>query len=245
MSKSPLSARVAIECIDQALVLGKRHFWSLLRLGLIPFLAYSGVTYVFGGRGTPAALRLAVILGAFGIYGLLEAVTVSGAWDLLHGQPVNVGTVWSRVRGRVVSVVVASWLRILIIFLGFFLLIIPGFYFIAILFAVPTVNVVENLGVGASFARSRSLALQSVWGVLLAVGGFLFVAGGVAVLIPRVLMQLGVPHLSVFRPLCSFIWAAVVVPFRAALAARIYLEIRVRSEGYDLQNALASLPSAA
>src|SRR2546421_488790 len=37
MSRSPLSARVAIECIDQALVLGKRHFWSLLRLGLIPF----------------------------------------------------------------------------------------------------------------------------------------------------------------------------------------------------------------
>jgi hypothetical protein len=35
------------------------------------------------------------------------------------------------------------------------------------------------------------------------------------------------------------------VPFQGALSAIVYLELRVRKEGYDLQRLFQSLPSAA
>lgn len=245
MSSSVLPTRVAIECIDEALVLGKRHFWPLFRVGLIPFLAYAGIAYFFTGRATPLALRVPAIVVAYGFYALMEAVTIVGAWDLLHGRPLDIGTAWRAVRQHVFSILLAYWLRIAVIYVGLIFLIFPGIYFVAIYFAVPTVNVIEGLGVRASLTRSRSLALGSIPGILVSVGAFWFVAVAVAWLIPRALSHVGVPPGSVVRPVCSWSWAALVGPFRSAVTARIYLAIRVRKEGYDLQRMVSSLPSAA
>jgi hypothetical protein len=242
--KTSLPPRVAIECIDQAIVLGKRNFWPLLRLALVPFLAYAVIIYLFRGRTTPVGIVLANVL-VYAIYGLLEAATVAGAWELLHGRPPDVGATWRLVSRHAISVVVASWVRILLILLGAILLVIPGLYFLTIYFGVPTVNVIEGLGVRASLVRSRSLALGSLSGILLSMGGLWILVAVVAILIPRFLTAVGVPALSVLRPFCALAWGAFVVPFRAALAACVYLEIRRRKEGYDLEHMMASLPGAA
>ncbi len=66
----------------------------------------------------------------------------------------------------------------------------------------------------------------------------------VALAIPRLLTVIGVSSLSPLRLLCSLAWAGAIVPFRAALAARVYLEVRIRKEGYDLQHMMASLPNS-
>ncbi len=242
MSQSFLTPRVAIECIDEALVLTRRNFWPLLRVGLIPYLLHAVASLLNGGE--PFG-RLLGQIAAYGLYGLMEAATVTGAWDLLHGQSIRMGVIWGRVGHRFFSVLIAAWLRILLIFVGVLLIIVPGFYFMAIYFAVPFVNVTEDLGVGDSLSRSRSLAMGSVGGILVSLVGFWVIIAAVAIAIPRLLTQLGVSPFSVIHTASTLVWGAFVIPFRAALAARVYLEIRIRKEGYDLQQVMASLPNAA
>src|SRR5262249_5003042 len=109
--KTYLPPRVAIECIDDAIVLSKRQFWPLFRLGLIPFLAYTAVLCLSYNWLLPYWSR--VVLGVFwyGLYGLVEAATVAGAWELLHGQALDAGATWRRVFRRFFTVLFASLIR--------------------------------------------------------------------------------------------------------------------------------------
>jgi hypothetical protein len=239
-----LPARVAIECIDDAVVLSRRHFVPLFRLALIPFLVYAGIALFLSDRFTPLGIRVFISVVVYGLYGLLEAATVVGAWDVLHDRPIDFRATWLLVTQHAISVLVATWIRVVAILLGVVFLIFPGIYFLAISFAIPTVNVIEGLGVGASLVRSRSLALGAIKGIALSIGGMWVLLSIVALAIPRLLTVIGVASFSPLRPLCSLAWAGVVVPFRAALAARVYLEVRIRKEGYDLQHIMASLPNS-
>jgi hypothetical protein len=242
--KTYLPSRVAIECIDDAVVLSKRHFWPLLRLSVIPLLLYSATVYTTYLWHMPYWARLLFGLLWYATFGFVEAVSVVGAWELLHGRNLDALAVWRRVFRRFFTVLFAAWIRIYLILLGIVALIAPGLYFLAIYFAVPTVIVIEDLGLWASLKRSRSLALGSIWGILLSIGVAWIIVVLVAFFIPRGLTQLGVSYSSPLRLLLSIGWAAVVVPFRSALSARVYLEIRTRKEGYDLQHLMGSLTDA-
>jgi len=243
MTATPLPPRIALELVDKALVLGKRHFWALMRLALIPFLAATGIVYLFGRPATTVTGRMAATLAAYVAYALMEAVTMVGAWDLLHGTPLDVGEAWSRVRRRAISVPTSFVIRIFLMVLGGIALVLPGLYFLAIYFAVPGVNAIEDLSLRASLARSRALALGSIPGILVSVGAYWILAVLVSLGLARGLRLLGAPF--AVRTIVSISWGAVIVPFRAALSALVYLELRIRREGYDLQRALGSLPSAA
>src|SRR6267142_1550619 len=226
--KTYLPSRVAIECIDDAVVLSKRYFWPLFRLGLIPFLAYTAVLYASYTWYPPYWGRLLLGLVWYGLYGLVEAANVAVVWDLLHGRELNAGAAWLRVVQRFFTVLFASWIRVCLILAGMIALIAPGLYFLAIYFAVPTVIMTEGLDLGATLRRSRSLALGSMRGILLSIGVAWLIVMIVAYLIPRILTQLGVPFDSPVRVPFSISWLAAVVPFRSALAVRVYLEIRRR-----------------
>lgn len=238
-----LSPRAALELVDKAFVLGKRHFWVLLRLGLIPFLAAIGFVYVFGWPARTFAARMSATLAAYVAYSLMETVTMVGAWDLLHGVTLDLGDAWSRVRRRAISAPTSFVIKVLLIALGGIAFVLPGLYFLAIYFAVPGVSAIENLGIRASLVRSRALARGSIPGILLSVGAYWILAVLVSWGLARGLALLGAP-LAV-RTAVSILWGALILPFRAALTALVYLELRIRKEGYDLQRALGSLPSAA
>ena len=245
MPSSTLSVRAAIELVDRALTLGQRHFWILERLALIPVLAAVGIGYWYGGVGHPFLVRAGAFVTTAALYGIMEAVTIAGAWDLLHGQPVDVAATWRLIGGRSPSIVVVYVLKLVLIYLGVVALVLPGFYFLAIYFAVPAVNVLEGLGVGRSLVRSRALALGSLLGIVVSIGGTWVATVVVATLLPTLLTRLGVPPVSPLRFIVAVAWVGLVIPFRSALSALVYLELRMRREGYDLQRLLSSMPSAA
>ncbi len=240
-----VSVRTAIDVVDRALVLTKRHFWTLLRLSAIPLLAATGVGYWYGGVGHPPLIRALAALAAYSLYAILYAVTILGAWTLLHGQAVDVAATWYLVYQRSPSIVVAFVVKMALVLLGIVALILPGFYFVAIYFAVPAVNVVEGLGVRRSLVRSRALARGSMLGIIVSIGGVWVLAIVAANLVPVILTRLGVPHGTPLRFVVAMLWPALVVPFQCALAAVMYLELRVRREGYDLEQVMSSMPSAA
>jgi len=245
MRRTFLPPRTAIQCIDDAIVLSRRHFWPLLRLALIPVLAYAAIVYASYSLRLSYGIRLLSGLVWYGLYGFVEAATVAGSWDVMHGRPVDAAAIWRRVFERFFTLLFANWIRIYLIFLGLVVLIAPGLYFLAIYFGVPAVIMVEELGVGASLKRSRSLAMGSMRGILLSIGVAWLIATIVAYFIPRILILAGIPFVSPLQVLFSFGWVVVIIPFRSALAARVYLEIRVRKEGYDLQRLMGSLPDGA
>lgn len=240
---SGLPPRAAIECIDQALVLGRQNFWRLLRLGLIPLLFFYLVAHLLAGR-LLGYWRIPANIGLYGIYGVIEALTTVGAWDVLHGTTIDVGAVWRRVTGRLGSVVVSTWLRLTILLFATIALVIPAIYLFAAYFAVPGINVLEDLGPWDSLVRSRKLALGSIGGILLSLGVFWLLGWIIAVAIPRGLLALEVRPRSPIYVVTAIVWAAIIIPFQGALIASVYLELRKRKEGYDLQHLMDLLPES-
>jgi hypothetical protein len=243
---SLLPPRAAFELIDKAFVLAKRHYWAIARLGLIPFLVGTTLVHWFGPQAS-IAKRYLYSVPVYAVFGIMEAVTVVGAWQALHGLPVAPSAAWRVVRrragGAAASYVVKGFLAVF----GLALLVIPGLYVIASFFAVPAVNAIEDIGPLAAARRSRVLARGAVDGILLTVGAFYIIPLVLAAWgLPFALTTVGVPRVSLIRMAVSMLWAALFVPLRSAMTAVLYLELRIRKEGYDLQVLLSSLePSAA
>ncbi|HTI05952.1 MAG TPA: hypothetical protein VL549_11575 [Gemmatimonadales bacterium] len=238
-----LPPRAAIECLDQALVLGRRSFWRVLRLALLPLLLYYGIIVLMNQHAFGYWIRTPLSIALYGFLGVIEALTTVGAWDVAQGKSIVVAEVWERVGHRLGSVVVSSWIRIVMILLGSVAFVIPGIYFFAVYFAVPGINVIEDLGPWDSLVRSRALALRSLTGILLSLGLFWLIGAVIAIAIPRVLYELHLRGDSILYIVASAVWAALFMPFRGALVATVYLELRKRKEGYDLQHLMDMLPA--
>jgi hypothetical protein len=79
-------------------------------------------------------------------------------------------------------------------------------------------------------------------GILLSIGAFWIIPLVLAAWgFPFALTHLGVHPQSLIRVAVNTLWAGLIVPIRSAMTAVVYLELRIRKEGYDLQVLLSSL----
>jgi hypothetical protein len=245
MTAIQLSQRSPSDLVDHAVVLGRRHFLGLLGLGLVPLLGATWAGHLSAEAGGMRTLTgLAFTVAAYMLHGLSEAAIIAGAWELLHGRPAGLLPVWAMVARRGPSAAIGYSIKAIMIILGMFL-VVPGFYLLALYFAVPAATVIEGVGIRASFARSRALARDSMMRILLSIGLVWIVTAAVSIG-----LQLGLPVLGVARGspliyLAGVLWSLLIAPIRGALTALVYLDIRMRREGYDLQSLLSSLPGAA
>jgi hypothetical protein len=113
--------------VDKAFVLAKRHYWAITRLGLIPFLASMTIA-LFIGPHRSLAVRYALTVPIYAGFGVMEAITVVGAWQALHGQAIAPGPAWRMVRRRIGGAVATYVLKSFLAVFGLALLIIPGLY---------------------------------------------------------------------------------------------------------------------
>lgn len=232
------------EIIDQALVLGKKYFVRLVFLGCIPILGASQLAHMSRIAGAMTTVKgLGCLLGAYALTALAEAVLVLAAWQQLNGELNNALLVWARVLQRAPGIVIAYTIKWVMLVLGTTLFIVPGFYLIALYFAVPGVLAIEDIGVRAAFARSRTLSHGNLMRIFLSVGVFYVVT----VVVSRISV-IGLPSIgaSTFvTRLVGVVWVLAVSPFRAALVALVYARIRILKEGYDLDQLMSTLPGDA
>ena len=234
----------ASELVDQALVLGRKHFWWLLAVGGIPLI----IAWEFGHLARLAGVYTSwsgwgYLFSAYSFTGLTDAAMMTAAWKLLHAQPATLGAVWIEVGRRATSIVAAFFWKSMLFSVGLILLIVPGLYIATIYFAIPGTFAIENLGLAGGMRRSRALATGAMRLVFLSCTLFMVGTLVVSYLIPVSLRQLSAPTIA-FR-LTPLVWFMIVAPFRAALAARVYADRRVAKEGYDLDVLLAGLTSTA
>ena len=195
----------------------------------------------FGALWKRAAKRIWPLIG----WTLLVGAALVVAFALLFGVILLAATVDSSPFGILIGVVEA-------LFLGLGLLVV-GFWVGVKLALVPSIIVLEHAGIRTAVARSWRLTNGAYWrtlGVLLLVGVILNVAAQVVVqpvsligtLLALVIDPTGTGAAltitiitTVVTLVLSLLIGAITAVVQAALVAVIYIDLRMRREGLDLE----------
>ena len=233
------------ELIDASLVFTKRYFVPILHAAL-PALVLGVAVDVALLLLTPDSDSLLEMFVELMVWGLAEGMAFAACWDIVHGNTTTPGRAWTLVAPRLGAIVAGYTLKWVFIIVGLFLLIAPGVYLIALYFAVPPASVAEQASLRQAFRRSRALARPELKRIMMTLGTF-----QVAVLLVSTLITGAVSGWSMessrsaIQTVVAWAFGIAILPLGAALTTLLYLDIRMRKEGYDLQSTLDHLHGAA
>lgn len=264
MSDLTFRARSATEIVDGTFRLYREHFVSFLTLSTLVYLPMIALMIPLLGvmNGTtddPGAMGL-TFLGLMLIsmlwYPVMWGALMLSASERYLGRDIETGEAVRRAFGKF-GALLGSWIvKWLLIVIGFFLLIVPGFYFIARYFAIPATVLFENRGVGDSLGRSSQLSiglkgrilgtLALAWailfGIVFAISMVVGIIMGVAMVRSGGTTMTGTSSLLMQLPgIFSYILGLPVIVIAETL---LYYDARIRQEGYDIELMTARLERA-
>jgi hypothetical protein len=240
------------EILDAAFAVYRRHavsLWKLVAVVVALPAALDGAVAVAtrqvsdsddGSSSSLVILQLAVlavsVLAAF----LATAAAYRLVADAYLGRQVDPGASLRFGLRRLGSVIWLSTLASLGIFVGLLLLVVPGVYLaVAWSVAIP-VLLGENLRGRKALGRSRALIRGRFWpaaGVLV----LAFLLAGIVALAIAAIVE-GITGSSdndtvifFLNGFSSLISNALVLPFQVAVTTVLYIDLRVRKEGLDVQ----------
>jgi len=192
---------------------------------------------IVGCLGTVLSGLLAMV-GAM----LCQAALTKSVSETYLGRELSVGQAYKAILPRFLSLLGASFLVGLVVWLGFLLLIVPGVIFALWLFLTTPSIVVENHRAIQGMSRSKALISGNL-GKALAVA---FVAGLIGFAINMPTSYLGVLIATLLGPDNIVLSTAVsrcigvvgqilATPIGAAASILLYYDLRIRKEGFDLQ----------
>lgn len=233
-----LRPRSVGEILDAAFRIYRDH-WQLL-MGAVA-VAVVPLSLLFGGLALTESLALIVIAAI--VTGLLIGPLVSAAIvklgaELVRGHELTIGETYRFALTRLAPLLGAAVLVGLGVFVGFLLLIVPGVILFVRWYFATIVVVLEQRGVTDSIKRSWSLTsgnFGKTFGTLAAM--FLLVI--VVQFVVGLALGLVFGVFGVFpewvQLLLDTVAQVVVTPFTSLVGIILYLDLRIRQEGYDLQ----------
>ena len=217
----------------------------------IPFVVQGGNQFdqktliAMAGAGL-FALLLTLILQPIGTAAILYIVMEEYA-----GRKPSMGEAFSFALTRFMTLIGASIVVGLIVAVGFVLCCVPGIYFAVSYAFIAQVVVLEKLGVGEAMSRSQKLVkgfFGRVFGVLLLIGAaniaiqMALQFGLAAVLPPQEIVPAGqgvqvkVNAMNqVIDTLITQLVSIVFSTYMAVCTTLLYLDLRIRKEGFDLE----------
>jgi hypothetical protein len=187
----------------------RAHARHLLTIAFVIYIVAAAIEAVFGLLGG-IGVFLAAIVGIVAAF-LLQAALVKAVEDVRDGRvDLSLSETVQAARPAVGKVAIASILAGIAIAIGLILLIAPGLYLLTIWCLIVPVIVLEGLGVGAAFERSRALVRGHGWqvfGTLILVFVILLAASIVLALLLSPLPRAATDFLS------SIISGTLVSPF--------------------------------
>jgi hypothetical protein len=205
------------------------------------------VTTLFSGAAVGlAAIFLLLILEPIGRAAILRVIM-----QTYVGKPAGFGEAFAFALSRFVPLLLASFLVGLIVFAGFIMCIVPGIIAAIGLAFVAQVVVLERLGPAEGLRRSWSLTQGyrgRVFGVLLLIG----VAGtvvqgvlgvGLNLVLPAqetvrgndVLRFIRHPENQAITAAITYLVSILFTTYQAVCTTLLYLDLRIRKEGFDLE----------
>jgi len=210
----------------------------------------NGTLYTATGQSTGEVIAL-VLVSLLVLIGSLVATgaTLRALVDAYLGHPSDWRTSLAHARTRAGSLVWLAVLTSVLTIIGFFLLVLPGLWFIvAVSVAVP-VLMVEGASGFSAMKRSMNLVDTRWWATLwrllaayLLLGVAIF---GLSALVSAI--GNGITNVTLFIVLGGVINAVVSIllsPFVAAVITVIYVDLRVRKEALDIELLVSSFDQA-
>jgi hypothetical protein len=188
-------------------------------------------------RGYPAwAIQILSLLVSIVVSGLVTAALSYGVFHDLRGEPAGIVRCLSNGFASILSVVAASLVFGVLIFLGMALFVIPGILiWLAYLLFVPAI-VVEKRGIVDSFNRSAFLTKGRRWAIF----GAWLVFGVVSMLGMGLLMVVAqLASSGIVLAVVGYVWEALITAFSAVMTAVSYYYLRVDKEGVAIDEIAA------
>ena len=238
------------DILDVAFRLFRSHFATFLIIALSVYVPYAILVALLGGApgggGPPgpegpngpgaafASNMVLTFLFTFILLPLCHGALVHNISARYLGQELGASEAYGRALPRLLPLLGANILSGVVIMLGFVLLIVPGVIFSLWFMLVTPVIMMERKGVIDSLKRSRELMQSNLGkGFLLAlvilVLQFIFqmIVGGVMATLP-----IDVPALEAF---ILNVTKALILPIQLAPVILLYYDLRIRKEGFDLE----------
>ncbi|MDP9258976.1 MAG: hypothetical protein M3Q31_20850 [Actinomycetota bacterium] len=252
MSSAPVLRPLGVgEILDAALAVYRGHAFALWRVVAVVVAlpaALNGALAVAARQvGDPQAnsgslllLELLVIVVSLVATSLATASAYRLVADAYLGRPVDPDASLRFGLRRVASVIWVSLLFGLGLFAGILLLVVPGI-FVTVAWSIATpVLLAENLRGTKAIRRSRALVRGRWWpcaGVVYLMYLLeLIVYFGILFVIARIVDSSGNDTLLfVEEGVTSLIASTLVLPFHVAVTTVLYIDLRVRKEGFDVQ----------
>ncbi len=247
MAPPALRPRSPSELVDAAFQIFRAHYGQFVMCSALAYLPWLLVQLVFYSdpsqlEGISPTVSVAFGLGIGLVFALMSAVLIVCASQAYLGEPVDVGIAVRRALPRMPLVLVGAIVRYTMMFLGLFLFLIGALYIAARFFAVTSVIVLEDKGLGSAFSRSSELSRKRKRHVIFTIG--------LATLIDWVLafgVQLAAAMFGnlIVQALIGAAVTIMVYPVVAITEALLYYDTRIKSEGLDIEllaGALDSVP---
>ncbi len=196
-----------------------------------------GVEVVTGGALAAALVgTLVIVLFSILIYTALTGAISRAAAGTFLGRDMDIAESYRFGLARFGSILLVGLLSGLAILGGFILLVVPGFIVLTRLTVTIQVLVVEDVRGTAALKRSWNLVKGHSWPVF----GTIVVAGILTSIVSSILTA-PFDELTA-RSIASAIAAVITTPYTALVGVLLYLDLRIRKEGYgpaDLERDLA------
>lgn len=242
MSELQYRPRSITEIIDAAFQLYRQ---DALRYVLITAIAYAPMLVFQLVFLDPTGVSLTTGLFGLGSYvvgflsfALMSASLVRLSAEAYLGRDMEIGAAITEVLPRVPSILAATLIRIVLIFVSALLLVIPAFWMFARTFAVTPVIVLERADVARALNRSaqlsndRKLAILGCYALTFLIFYVVTLAFGfVAALVGG----------GILFTLITTISTVVIYPVIGIMEMVLYYDTRIRMEGYDVELMASSL----
>jgi hypothetical protein len=246
MAPPALRPRSPSELVDAAFQILRAHYGQFVMCSALAYLPWLLVQLVF--YSDPSKLEsispTASVFFGLGIglvFALMSAVLIVCASQAYLGEPVDVGVAVRRALPRMPLVLVGAILRYTMMFFGLFLFLIGALYIAARFFAVTSVIVLEDKGLGSAFSRSSELSRKRKQHVIFTIGLVTVIYWVLAFGVQLAAAMFG--NLIV-QALIGAAVTIMVYPVVAITEALLYYDTRIKSEGLDIELLAGALDSA-
>lgn len=230
MSAPFVRPRTVPEILDTAFQILRQHYVPIVSATGIILLPSIVLAAVLPTELVPIANLVQNLLVSFA-----SAATVILVADVYLGREPDLRGALSRVGGRLWTVFGAAWLQGILILLGTLLCIVPGVIAFALLFAVPMVVMVEGTGAMDALGRSNDLAEGNLLRVL-GTSVLSYLIFFVAVIGAGMAVYLAAGEEGPLTEVLTSIVMVFTLPFPVVVSTVLYFDLRIRKEGYGLDN---------
>jgi hypothetical protein len=254
----PLRPRSVGELLEAAFSLYGKHWKSLIQIVAIAVIPLTIIQYGLGdavsssrttdaaghvtstGGGVAAASVLVSLLALLIQVVLIGAIAWAVATSLVGREP-DVGESYRFGYRRFWTILLVGVLYVLVVFVGFIALIVPGII-LAVRFsvAVPAVVVERRRGTDA-LSRSWNLTRGRSWSVF----GAFIVAAFLGAIVNALFTTIGSGAGWFVAGLLAGIGSSITTPFTGLVLGLVYFDLRVRKEQLDLPTLDRELQQAA